>query len=137
MQKTKLGITVGLFGASIYFTGLIGGLLAVLLLAGYVLLFEENEWLKKNSVKAVTLLIFFQFLTAIINLIPDAIRLINYAANIFDGYVEINILTEIVNTIVAAIDIVEKVLFIVLGMKAFNQETISVPIVDKIVHKYM
>ena len=56
MQKTKLGISVGLLGAAIYFTGLFSGYLVAVLLAGYVLMFEENEWLRKNAVKAVALM---------------------------------------------------------------------------------
>ena len=51
MQKTRLGISVGLLGAAIYFMGLFSGYLLAVLLAGYVLLFEENSWLRKNAVK--------------------------------------------------------------------------------------
>ena len=61
MQKTRLGISVGLLGAATYFAGLFSGLLAALLLAGYVLMFEENEWLRRSVVKAITLTILFQF----------------------------------------------------------------------------
>ena len=56
MQKTKIGMTVGLLGAAIYFIGLFSGYLTVVLLIGYVLLFEENEWLRKSAVKAVALI---------------------------------------------------------------------------------
>ena len=55
MQKTKLGISVGLLGAAIYFTSLFSGYLVPVILTGYVLLFEENDWLRKNAVKAVAL----------------------------------------------------------------------------------
>lgn len=137
MQKTRIGITVGLLGAAVYFTGLFSGLLAVLVVVGYILLFEENEWLKKNAVKAVVLLILFQFLSTLVNLIPDVINFINYATTVFGGSVTANSLGQIINTIVAAIDIVKKIMFIILGIKALNQGTISVPVVDKIVNKYM
>ena len=39
--KTKLGISLGLLGAALYFMGLMG-ITPLVLLAGYVLLFEEN-----------------------------------------------------------------------------------------------
>lgn len=42
MQKTRLGISVGMLGAAIYLTGLFSGYLVAVLLTGYVLLFEEN-----------------------------------------------------------------------------------------------
>lgn len=54
-MKTKLGISVGLLGTMVYFAALFGGYTPVILLAGYVLLFEENEWLKKAAIKAVAL----------------------------------------------------------------------------------
>lgn len=137
MKKTRLGISVGMLGAAIYFTGLLGGLFASIILVGYVLMFEENEWLKKNAVKSVILVILFALLSSIVNLIPDIITFINYVANIFGGYVNITSLSAIVNAIVTAINIVEKILFIILGVKAFNQGTVSVPIVDKLINKYM
>ena len=52
MQKTKLGLTVGLVGAGLYFLGLFS-FIPAFLLAAYVLLMEDNEWLKKTAVKMV------------------------------------------------------------------------------------
>ena len=46
MEKTKLGVSVGIFGAFLYVAALFGGYIAITLLAGYVLLMESNEWLK-------------------------------------------------------------------------------------------
>ena len=42
MQKTKIGISAGCFGAVIYLAGVTGGLLLAAILIGYVLLVEEN-----------------------------------------------------------------------------------------------
>ena len=53
MQKTKLGITIAMFAAAIYVVALGGGYVPAILLGGYVLLREENEWLKWNAVRAV------------------------------------------------------------------------------------
>lgn len=137
MQKTKLGIFVGLLGAAIYFTSLFSGYLVPVVLTGYVLLFEENEWLKKNAVKAVALLASFSLLTTVIYLIPNAIGFIDNIFAIFNGSFNVSFLSKIVTVVLSAIDIIEKVLFIVLGLKALNQGSISVPIVDKLINKYM
>lgn len=137
MQKTKLGITVGLTGAAIYFMGLFGGYLVTMLLAGYVLLFEENEWLKKSAVKAVALMVFFSVLVTGINLLPNTISFINNVFSIIGGSFGISIISKLVTVLVSGIDIIEKLLFIGLGLKALNQGTISVPVVDKLVSKYM
>ena len=77
MKKTKLGISVGLLGAAIYFMGLFSGYLVVVLLAGYVLLCEDNEWLKKSAVKAVSVMALFSFLITVVNLVPNAISVID------------------------------------------------------------
>lgn len=137
MQKTRLGISVGMLGAALYFMGLFSGYLVAVLMAGYILLFETNEWLKKAAVKAVSLLVFFSLLIAVINLIPNAISFIDNIAAIFGGNFSVVVLSRIVTVIVSALDIIEKILFIILGIKALNQGTISFPVVDKLISKYM
>lgn len=137
MQRTKLGISVGLFGAAVYFMGLCSGYVAVVLLAGYALLFEENEWLKKTVVKAAALMVLFSFMVVVIELIPDAIDFINDIASVFGGGFHIAFISNLVNVVVDAIDIIEKILFIGLGVKALGQGSIAIPIVDGLVNRYM
>lgn len=137
MQKTRMGITVGLFGAAIYFAGLFSGYLIMIIMAGYVLLFEENAWLKRTAVKSVTLMVLFSFISLLINLLPDAMRCIGYIASMFGGNFYIGFLSDLVNAVISVIDIVEKILFIGLGVKALNQGTIILPVVDKMINKYM
>lgn len=45
MEKSKLGISIGLLGALVYFMGLLNTT-ALIIIAGYILLFEQNGWLK-------------------------------------------------------------------------------------------
>ena len=137
MQKTRLGISVGMLGAAIYLTGLFSGYVVAVLMAGYVLLFEENSWLRRCAVKAVSLMVFFSFITVLINLIPNAISSINYIASMFGSSFYAVFITNLVSAVTSIIDIIEKLLFIGLGVKALNQGTITVPVVDKLVSKYM
>lgn len=137
MQKTRLGISAGLLGAAIYFTGLFSGFLVAVLLTGYVLLFEENEWLKKAAVKAVALMIFFSLITVALNLVPNAINFISNVLAIFGGSFSVAFLSRIINAVVSGVDIIEKVLFIGLGIKALKQETIAVSPVDRLIDKYI
>lgn len=136
MQKTKLSISVGLLGAAVYFAGLFSGLLAALILAGYVLMFEENEWLRRSVVKAITLMILFSSVTTVINLIPNFISFLNNLFAMFGGTFSLNFLTRLIAAIVNVLDIIEKVLFMVLGMKALNQGTIIIPFVDQLLNKH-
>ena len=137
MQKTRFGITVGLLGAAIYFMGLYGGYLISALLTGYVLLFEENEWLKKSAVKAVALMVCFSLLSTLIYLLPNVISVINSIVGVFGGVFYINAISSLANAVGSALDIIEKLLFIGLGLKALTQGNIAVPVVDKLIDKYM
>ena len=137
MQKTKLGISVGLLGAALYFMGLFSGYMVTVLLAGYVLLFEENKWLRNAAVKAVAVMVLFSFVSAIINLIPNAMSFIDYIVSMFGGNFYIGFISNLVNAVVTALSVIEKLLLLGLGVKALNQGTIAVPVVDGLIKKYM
>lgn len=137
MQKTKLGISVGLLGAGLYFMGLFSGYMVTVLLAGYVLLCEDNEWLKKAAVKAIAVMVLFSFVSAIINLIPNAMSFVDYIVSMFGGSFYIGFISNLVNAVVTALNVIEKLLLLGLGVKALNQGTIAVPVVDGLINKYM
>ena len=126
-----------MLGAAIYLTGLFSGYLVAILIAGYALLFEENRWLKRSVVKAVSLMVFFSFITVLINLIPDAMNCISYVASMFGGNFHVGFISNLVSAVTSVIDVIQKVLFLALGVKALNQGTIVVPVVDKLINKYM
>ena len=46
-------------------------------------------------------------------------------------------ISGIINVINTVISIIEKLLFIVLGLKALNQGTVKVPVIDSLLDKYM
>lgn len=135
-MKSKLGISVGLLGAGIYLVALFGGYPAVIVLAGYVLLVEENEWLKKSAVKAVALLMTISFAITLINLVPDLLSWISSLVSIFKGTFNYGVVSSVISLITKAIDIVRTCLFLLLGAKALNQGTVAIPFVDKIINKY-
>lgn len=136
-MKTKLGVSVGLLGAAAYFLGLFSGNVVLALLVGYVLLFEENEWLRRTVVKAMVIGIFFSVLTTVIGFIPDIIGIINNAAMVFGKTVSISVVSKIITFILSVISFVRVVLILILGFKALNQGTIRFGIVDKTIDKHM
>lgn len=137
MQKTKLGVSVGLLGAAVYFSAAFGGYVAMFLVAGYVLLFEENEWLKKAAVKAVALMIAVGVLNTAIGLIPDVLTWLSSFLSIFDTYISVGKVSSFFDSITGAISIIRTVFFLILGVKALKQGTINVPVVDNLINKYM
>lgn len=137
MQKTRLGISVGLLAAAIYFTSFFGGYLVAILLAGYVLTFEADSWLKKSAVKAVGLLILFSFLSAVINLVPNLLGFVNDVLGIFGVGFGYGVISHLISAVLGILDILEKVLFLALGVSAFKQKDVDVPVVDSLIGKYM
>ena len=137
MQKTRLGISVGLLGAATFFSGLFGGYVATLLLAGYTLLFEDNAWLKKSAVKAVAVMICFSVLGFIVGLIPNLINMVNYICNIFGGYFTLTFVDNVFSTLTAVLSLIKDIVFVMLGLKALSQGTITLPIIDRMINKYI
>ena len=137
MQKTKLGISVGMLGAVLYFMGIFSGYLLVAILAAYVLLYEENGWLKQSAVRAVAILVIFSFGITVVKLIPDAMDFVDDIVPIFGGHFRIVMISNVASVIVSALNLIEKLLLLCLGVKALRQESISVPIIDTLLDKYM
>lgn len=135
MQKTKLGISVGIFGALLYAFGYFGGYLITALLVGYVLFKEENLWLRRTAVKVITLMLAFSVLSIAIGVIPELISIVEDFLNIFGVYFSTSIVNNIVNILYTIISLAEKVLFVVLGVKAISQKTIILPVIDDLVNK--
>ena len=137
MEKTKLGISVGLFGALVFAAALFGGYMSSIIILGYVLLFEANEWLKKSAVKAVATLVAFSFVTAVIGLVPDAINWVANVINTFGGSVRFEFINDVFSDIKGVISILKDLVFLGLIYKALNQGTIKLPVVDDLINKYM
>lgn len=137
MEKTKLGISVELLGVIVFAAALFGGYFPLLLVAGYILLREENEWLRKSAVQAVTTSIVFSFLIYTVGLIPDALDWFGSLINIFGTSFYFSVVNGIINAVTSALSIIREVLFLLMILKAFKQESIQVPVVDKIIEKYM
>ena len=135
-MKSKLGISVGLFGAGIYLGNLVGGILVSILLLGYVLLFEENEWLKVSVIKATVLSMFFTFITMVVELVPRTTGTIDNLMRIFDGDFTMQFLSRLTLFLNYGIGLLEMVVFLLLAVKALNQRTMNIPVVDGMIKKH-
>ena len=137
MEKAKLGISVGIAAAAIYFIAYFGGYIPAILMAGYVLIAEENQWLKRSAVKAVATLACFSALFAVIGLLPDALSWIGSVAYLFNGNFSYGVISKILSVITGALDIAKTVIFLMLGFKALTLSNVKVPFVDNFLNKYM
>ena len=137
MQKTRLGISVGLLGAAIYLMGLFGGYLALVVLVGYTLLFENKGWLRRSAVKAAVLLVGFSALEAVLGLIPDSLSAIQKIVLLGNGDFQLIFLNNLFSAVIQFTYVVKKILFLILGAKALRQSTVVIPVVDEFISSYM
>lgn len=133
MAKTKLGVSIGLLSAVVYFTALFGGYIPLFLLAGYILLVEQNDWLKRVCCKAVLLLIGFSVISVCIDLVPNALGCISSFVAIFRGSFSYNAINCIVSVLDGILGIVKVVLFLMLGFKAYKIQDVKVSKIDSMI----
>lgn len=134
MEKTKLGISVGLLGAALCFTGLFN-YLGLIILAGYVLIFEKNEWLRKSAVKVVTIVIAFTIISTLIGISNSILDILNVPLSWVKIPFRLSWPLKIDSIVLSVLGILEKLVLLLLGFKAFTQGTISLGPIDKIIDK--
>jgi ribosomal protein L40E len=132
-MKSKLGVSVGLIAGIAYFMGLVSGYIPLLLILGYVLIAEDNRWLKVSVVKAVIVCLSFSLLQVIIGLIPDLFSIINVSAGLFDEYVSLTKASSVFTIISLIVGLIENVVLLILGFMAFKQKSFSIGPVDSII----
>lgn len=137
MQKTKLGIPFGLLAAAIYFTGLFGGYIPVILLTAYVLLVEDDEWLRRSSVKAIMLMVLFSLIHIVLGFIPDVLDVLTDIIALFTEAFTYGKFLQIIGILNNIFNILEYILFIALGVTALKGRSILLPVVDKMIYKHM
>lgn len=126
MQKSKLGLPAGLAAAIMYMTGVLGGYFPALLLAGFVLLYEEENFIRRAAVKTVILMFLFSILNFVIYLIPDIVGIFQNLLAIFKVYFATNFLDNISATFGQTLSLVETVLFLVLAVLALFGKSVDV-----------
>jgi len=136
-MKTKLGISVGLVGAAVYFSGLFGGYTVLTLFVGYILLAESNPWLRKTAVKAFAICVIFSLLNVLIGFIPTGLDMIGSLLGLFDVHPNMSVVYNLFNLVYSILDVIRTVLLLILGVLAFNQSTIPLGPLDNLIHKHM
>lgn len=134
MEKTKLGISVGLLGAALYFSGLIN-FLVLIMLAGYVLIFENNAWLRKSAVKAAAIVIAFSIVSILIGISNNIFDILNIFLSWFRISFRLSWPLSIDSIVLKALDIIQKLVLFVLGLKAFSQGSMELGPIDNIIDK--
>ena len=136
MYKTKFGISVGLMGAIFCILGAVMGIQwPVLAIAGYILIKEENEWLKRIILKVIIILLAG---AAIKMLVPYAFRIVYDIIDLFSDEYKMfstNWTGKISDFITRYVSVIVDVILVLMGLKALKQGHFPVKSVDNIINK--
>ena len=133
MQKTKLGLSVGIVAAISYLMFFYGGLVAGLLVAGYILVCENDSWLKRVALKALALTLAFSVVNTLIYLLPSLLNVFNNMVAIFGGYLRLTIISNIAEFLSSIVNIFELVAYIGLAIMALFGKSINFKPLDKLI----
>ena len=136
MLKTKLGISIALVGAAMYFLGAFSFTPAVLL-AGYVLIAEENEWVKRQAAKMIGIVLLFGLLSIAIGWIDDVVAVLNIIVRWFNSDVYLSVPANLTSLCRYIISIAKEVLLLVMGFKALGMKNVKFGLIDKPLDKFM
>ena len=136
MYKTKFGISVGLMGAIVCFLGAVVGIQWYLLgIVAYILVKEDNEWLRRLTIKVVVLLVASAVITT---LVPYLFSFIYDIIDIFKDDIDMRDITwpNVFSTYITKyIKIIIDVILILAGLKALKQKHFSIQPVDNLISK--
>ena len=135
MEKTKLGISVALTAVVVTLLGYYGGDVIGGIAIGYVLLQEQNEWLKKHALRVLALMLSFSVASTLLWLIPDVLNLFYSFMELFNVHIYINVVNSCFNFLGNVLSLLKTVVFVLLAYSAFTQKEFKVPVVDKLIEK--
>lgn len=136
MLKTKLGVSIALVGAAMYFLGAISFVPAVLL-AGYVLIAEQNEWLKRQAAKMVGVVVVFGLLSIAVGWIDDIVYILNIIVRWFDKDAYLSVPANLTSLCQSVISIAKEVFLLLMGFMALGMKNVKLGVVDKQLDKFM
>lgn len=132
MEKTKLGLSTAIMGAIVYLTALFGGYTPLLLVAGYILLAEENAQLKKTAVTAFLILLAFSAVNFVIGLLPDVQSILLSLLNIFGEDFYLPFINNIANFFYGIVGLVKELALVFLAGLALLNKPLKLSFIDKL-----
>lgn len=131
MEKTKIGLSAGIVGAIAFLVFQFGGFIPGLLILGYILLCEKNESLRVSAVTALLVTLAAYVLNLVIGLIPNLLSYVNSLLNIFEEYLEAEIVYNIESFLTSTVNLVKMVAMIGLAVFSFLNKPLQIPFVKK------
>ena len=136
MLKTKLGVSIALVGAAMYFLGVFSFIPAVLL-AGYVLIAEENEWVKRQAARMIGVVLLFGLLSIAVGWIDDFVSVLYIVVRWFNDEVYLTVPASLTLLIQYFISVAKEVVLLLMGFMALGMKNVRFVFVDKLLDKFM
>lgn len=143
MNKTKLGVSTNLMAAIVFLLAIVTRFvsndmslaLAFVVVAAYILLKEDDLWLKSCVVKAVLILLVFWLVPFFFSFVTDLFQFLNFFLKFADFTLwdKFGIMAFIQNIVF----VFEKIFLLILAIKAFSGKTVKIPVIDNMVAKHL
>ncbi len=133
MQKTKLGLPVGIVAMATYLIFFYGGYVAGLLAVGYILLCESDTWLKRSALKTVVVALLFSVLNTLVYLLPNILDIFTSLLNIFRVYPNLSIIDNIAGLFASILGILKLVAYLTLAILALFRKSINIKFLDNLI----
>ena len=136
--NSTLSTTERLLAAGVYVAGILN-FVALIIVAGYILIFEKSAWIKKAAVKAVVIVAMCSLIPVVMGFGDNIFAVLNsiiswFTRNSFTGIFWPIGLETIINNAVGAI---EKLLLVILTLFALKDKSIRIGFIDKFVDKHL
>ncbi|MBQ6076395.1 MAG: hypothetical protein IJK86_09645 [Lachnospiraceae bacterium] len=142
-MKSKLGIHIGFLACIGFLVAQFGGLIPATLLVGYVLLREENDFLRMSALKAFLIVLAASVLNFLIGVIPDILfELFDWISRIFGANTPfgslkaIGKIDQIFNFFSWLVTTGKAILLVALAFLACGIKTIKIPFIENLIEKY-
>ena len=142
-MKANIGIHIGILAAIGFLLAQFGGLVPLVLLVGYVLLKEDNAFLRMSVLKALGIVLAAYVLNFLIGLLPDVLfefldrlsRLFG-ADTSFENLKAIAKIEQFFTFLTWIVNTCKALLLVLLACLACGVKTIKLPVIDKLIDKY-
>ena len=142
-MKSKLGIHIGFLACLGFLAAQFGGLVPLTLFVGYVLIVEDNDFLRMSALKAFLIVLFVSLLNWLIGVLPDIIfELFDRISRIFGAETPfgnlkaITKIEQIFNFFIWLVNTCKAILLLLLALLACRIKTIRLPLIDKLIDKF-
>jgi uncharacterized membrane protein len=135
MQKSRLGLPAAVVAVLMYLSGLFGGFIPALLVGGYILLCEEENFIRRAAVKTLLVLFVCALVNFLIYLIPDVVGIVQSLLAIFKVHFSTAFLDNASSALSGVMDLIKTIFLIVLAVMACFGKSIDLKPVNKLSDK--